>query len=71
MPLGREELDYVAALDPAADAELLRRELPSLREESLRLLQVTTALLKKCVAAGLTLAEIAAVSVRGEGCEGF
>lgn len=64
MPFDREELDYIASLDAAADVEMLRREVPSLREESLRLLEVSTLLLQRCAAAGLTLAEIATVATR-------
>ncbi|GAB4817134.1 hypothetical protein N2152v2_004180 [Parachlorella kessleri] len=64
MPFGREELEYIARLDAKADVALLRRELPSLREESLRCLEVATAVLKKCAAAGMTLAEIAGVVTR-------
>jgi hypothetical protein len=64
MPFGQEELDYIANLDPRADAEMLRRELPGLREESLRLLEVATTLLKRCAAAGLSLSEIAGVVSR-------
>jgi hypothetical protein len=64
MPFGPEELEYIARLDGAADAELLRRELPGLREESLRLLEVSTTLLKRGAAAGLSLSEIAAVATR-------
>lgn len=40
LPFGREELDYIARLDVKADIALLRRELPSIREESLRMLEV-------------------------------
>lgn len=64
MPFSPEELDFIARLDPKADAELLRRELPSLREESLRVLEVSTTLLKRCAAAGLSLSEIATVVTR-------
>lgn len=38
--------------------------MPSLRVESLRVLEVCTTLLKECAAAGLTLAEIAGVVTR-------
>ena len=58
LPFGREELEYIAALDPVAEAEMLRREVPSLRPESLRLLQVSTTLLKRAAAAGLSLSEV-------------
>ncbi|KAL4448442.1 hypothetical protein ABPG75_005661 [Micractinium tetrahymenae] len=64
MPFGREELDYIAALDAKADIRMLRTEVPSLRVESLRVLEVCTTLLKECAAAGLTLAEIAGVVTR-------
>ena len=64
MPFGREELEYIAQLDARADVELLRRELPSLRPDCLRLLEVTTTLLQKAAAAGLSLAEVAAVATR-------
>lgn len=39
-------------------------QVPSLRVESLRVLEVCTTLLKACAAAGLTLAEIAGVVTR-------
>ena len=58
MPFSEEELRYIEALDAQKDVELLRRELPSLRVESLRTLQVATTLLKRCAAAGLNLSEI-------------
>jgi hypothetical protein len=64
LPFGREELDYIAALDAKADVEMLRQEVPSLRVESLRVLEVCTSLLQACAAAGLTLAEIAGVATR-------
>lgn len=53
MPFSEEELEYIAALNPAADCELLRRELPALRPECGRTLQVATALLQAAAAAGL------------------
>ena len=52
IPFSEDELEYIARLDAAADMDLLRRELPSLREESLRTLQVATILLQRCAAAG-------------------
>ena len=53
MPFSKEELAYIERLDPAADCELLRRELPALRPECGRTLQVATALLQAAAAAGL------------------
>eukprot|EP00212_Chloropicon_laureae_P005775 CAMPEP_0197493872 /NCGR_PEP_ID=MMETSP1311-20131121/25190_1 /TAXON_ID=464262 /ORGANISM="Genus nov. species nov., Strain RCC856" /LENGTH=777 /DNA_ID=CAMNT_0043039177 /DNA_START=418 /DNA_END=2751 /DNA_ORIENTATION=- len=65
MPFTDEELDYIADLDPKADVAMLRRELPMLREESLRILQIGTILLKKCAAKGLTLCEIGEIMSGG------
>ena len=64
MPFSPEELEYIARLDPRADSDLLRRELPGLKEESLRLLEISTTLLKRCAAAGLSLSEIASIVTR-------
>ena len=64
MPFTEEELSYIKALDAQKDVELLQRELPSLRVESLRTLQVATALLKLCAAAGLNLSEIGTIVSR-------
>jgi len=44
LPFEQAELDYVAALDVGADVELLRTELPALRPQCLRVLQV-----RRCV----------------------
>lgn len=43
---------------PQADKALLRQELPNLRPECIRVLELTTALLKRCVEAGMNLFEI-------------
>ncbi|KAA6423605.1 MAG: hypothetical protein FRX49_06665 [Trebouxia sp. A1-2] len=64
MPFSEEELKYINNLDAEADVALLQRELPSLRVESLRTLQVATALLKRCAAAGLNLSEIGTIISR-------
>ena len=64
MPFSEEELQYMDSLDAEADVALLQRELPSLRVESLRTLQVATALLKGCAAAGLNLSEIGTIVSR-------
>ena len=64
MPFSEDELSYIKALDAQKDVELLQRELPSLRVESLRTLQVATALLKRCAAAGLNLSEIGTIVSR-------
>ena len=64
MPFSQEELQYIASLDAEADIELLRRELPDIKEASFRVLELSTLLLKKAAAAGLTLSEIAGVLTR-------
>lgn len=64
MPFDQEELQYIASLDAQADIELLRRELPDIHEASFRVLELSTLLLKKAAAAGLTLSEIAGVLTR-------
>ena len=64
MPFSEEELCYIEALDAQKDVELLQRELPALRVESLRTLQVATALLKRCAAAGLNLSQIGTIVSR-------
>ncbi|KAL6749338.1 phosphatidylinositol 3 and 4-kinase-domain-containing protein [Haematococcus lacustris] len=63
-PFSQEELDYIAALDCAADQELLRRELPNLRPECLRVLELATGFLQAGAAAGLSLYEIASLMTR-------
>ena len=46
IPFDDEELAYIANLDPESDCDLLRRELPWLRDECLRTLTIATTLLK-------------------------
>ncbi|XP_024530026.1 phosphatidylinositol 4-kinase gamma 6 [Selaginella moellendorffii] len=64
MPFSEEELEYIQALDPYEDAEMLRRELPMLREGCLRMLVLCTIFLKNAARSGLTLAEIGAMMSR-------
>lgn len=58
LPFSQEELDYIADLDVDADVDLLQRELPMLRTDCLRVLTVTTTLLKAAAAAEYTLSHI-------------
>ncbi|KAM7270239.1 hypothetical protein ACFE04_029453 [Oxalis oulophora] len=58
IPFSEHEIEYISNLDPFKDAELLRTELPSLRESSIRVLVICTVFLKKAAAAGLCLADI-------------
>lgn len=64
MPFEEEDLQYIARLNPKADSELLRRELPGIHEGSLRVMELATLLLQECAAAGLTLSEIAGIVTR-------
>lgn len=49
IPFSEEELAYIEKLNPEADCDLLRRELPWLRKECLRTLTVATTFLKVIV----------------------
>lgn len=64
LPFSEEELEYIKNLNAASDAELLRKELPMLRESCLRVLMITTAFLQKAAVAGLSLAEIGSMMTR-------
>ncbi len=64
LPFSEDELQYIHDLDIDADKEMLRRELPSLRPECIRVLELTTALLKRCAEAGMTLYEIGSLMSR-------
>ncbi|XVF43296.1 hypothetical protein PTKIN_Ptkin02bG0028700 [Pterospermum kingtungense] len=58
IPFSEDELDYIEKLDPLKDCEMLRRELPMIREACLRVLVLCTIFLKEAAAFGLCLAEI-------------
>ncbi|CAN8291509.1 unnamed protein product [Cochlearia groenlandica] len=64
IPFSEEELKYIANLDPFGDCEMLRRELPMVREASLRVLVLCTIFLKEAAAFGLCLAEIGEMMTR-------
>lgn len=64
LPFSEEELAYIRRLDVEADKELLRKELPNLRPDCLRVMELTTMLLKRGAEAGLTLFEIASIMTR-------
>ncbi|KAF5832392.1 phosphatidylinositol 3 and 4-kinase-domain-containing protein [Dunaliella salina] len=64
LPFSEEELAYIKRIDIEADKEILRKELPNLRPECLRVLEISTLLLKHCADAGLTLFEIASIVTR-------
>ncbi|CAM8912828.1 unnamed protein product [Rhodiola kirilowii] len=58
IPFSEDEIEYIRNLDPARDAEMLRRELPMIRDACLRVLVLCTIFLKEAVSFGLCLAEI-------------
>ncbi|KAI4352353.1 hypothetical protein L6164_006616 [Bauhinia variegata] len=58
IPFSEDELKFINQLDPFRDAEMLRMELPMIREACLRVLVLCTIFLKEAAAFGLCLAEI-------------
>ncbi|XWS64147.1 hypothetical protein CRYUN_Cryun06bG0161800 [Craigia yunnanensis] len=58
IPFSEDELEYIEELDPIKDCDMLRRELPMIREACLRVLVLCTIFLKEAAAFGLCLAEI-------------
>ncbi|ERN05755.1 hypothetical protein AMTRI_Chr10g7110 [Amborella trichopoda] len=58
IPFSDDELEYIANLDPFRDSDMLRLELPMIREACLRVLVLCTLFLKEAAAFGLCLAEI-------------
>ncbi|KAJ0692725.1 putative 1-phosphatidylinositol 4-kinase [Helianthus annuus] len=58
IPFTEEELKYIQDLNPYRDADMLKTELPMIREASLRVLILCTIFLKEAASYGLTLAEI-------------
>lgn len=58
VPFSEDELEYIENLDPVKDADMLRMELPMIREACLRVLILSTIFLKEATAFGLCLAEI-------------
>lgn len=58
IPFSEDELEYIRNLDPVKDSNMLRRELPMIREACLRVLVLCTIFLKEAADFGLCLAEI-------------
>ncbi|XP_030953254.1 phosphatidylinositol 4-kinase gamma 5-like [Quercus lobata] len=59
-----DELQYIDHLDPFWDSDMLRMELPMIREACLRVLVLCTIFLKEAAAFGLCLAEIGGMMSR-------
>ncbi|CAL0308040.1 unnamed protein product [Lupinus luteus] len=64
IPFSEDELAYIGNFDPARDCDMLRRELPMIREGCLRVLVLCTIFLKEAAAFGLCLAEIGEMMTR-------
>ncbi|KAL3501551.1 hypothetical protein ACH5RR_036000 [Cinchona calisaya] len=64
IPFSDDELEYIENLDPIKDSEMLRTELPMIREACLRVLVLCTIFLKDAAAYGLCLAEIGEMMTR-------
>ncbi|XP_028803516.1 phosphatidylinositol 4-kinase gamma 5 [Neltuma alba] len=64
IPFSEDELEYIKNLEPAVDCEMLRMELPMIREACLRVLELCTIFLKEAAAFGLCLAEIGEMMTR-------
>ncbi|PKU64233.1 phosphatidylinositol 4-kinase gamma 7 [Dendrobium catenatum] len=58
IPFSDEELEYIAKLDPVRDSDMLRLELPMIREACIRVLVLCTTFLKEAAAFGLCLSDI-------------
>ncbi|KAI3734067.1 hypothetical protein L6452_13528 [Arctium lappa] len=58
IPFSEDEIEYIEALDPFHDSEMLRNEVPMIREACLRVLILCTVFLKEAVGFGLCLGEI-------------
>ncbi|KDP24324.1 hypothetical protein JCGZ_25620 [Jatropha curcas] len=58
IPFSEDELEYIHCLDPFQDSDMLRRELPMIRDACLRVLVICTVFLKEAASFGLCLAEI-------------
>ncbi|CAI8591979.1 unnamed protein product [Vicia faba] len=68
IPFSDDELKYISRLDPFRDSEMLRMELPMIREACLRVLVLCTLFLKEAAAFGLCLAEIGDMMSREFNC---
>ncbi|KAF5735635.1 hypothetical protein HS088_TW15G01145 [Tripterygium wilfordii] len=64
IPFSEDELEYIDRLDPLRESEMLRMELPMIREACLRVLVLCTVFLKEAATFGLCLAEIGGMMSR-------
>lgn len=64
LPFAAEEMEYIKEINVDREVEMLRSELPGLGEACLRVLVLSTTLLKRAASIGFTLAEIGAMMSR-------
>lgn len=64
VPFTESEVEFILDLDPFKEGELLRRELPSMRESSIRVLILCTVFLKQAAKSELCLADIGEMMTR-------
>ncbi|CAI9099426.1 OLC1v1036246C1 [Oldenlandia corymbosa var. corymbosa] len=64
IPFSESEIEYISSLDPFKDAELLRVEVPCIRESSVRILILCTIFLKNATDSGMCLADIGEMMTR-------
>jgi len=57
-PFDEETVNFVCNIDVDEDVQMLRQQLPDLREECIETMKICTIFLKKAVASGMTLFEI-------------
>lgn len=69
IPFSETELEYIKNLDANFDSEMLRTELPMIREACIRVLTLCTTFLKEAAASGLCLAEIGGMMSREFRCK--
>ncbi|KAI3513310.1 hypothetical protein L1887_20640 [Cichorium endivia] len=69
IPFSDSELEYIKALDADRDSEMLRTELPMIREACLRVLTLCTVFLKEAAGFGLCLADIGEMMSREYSCK--
>ncbi|XP_071709673.1 phosphatidylinositol 4-kinase gamma 5-like [Rutidosis leptorrhynchoides] len=68
IPFSEDELEYIEKLDPYGDSDMLKTELPMIREACLRVLVLCTVFLKEAASYGLCLAEIGEMMSREFRC---
>jgi len=63
-PFDAETVNFVCNIDVESDVQVLRRQLPNLREECIETMKICTIFLKKAVASGFNLYEIGCMMSR-------